>query len=443
MSATKEQKIPLLQELLELGLISLDGKEERYTYLEETAAALAKDLKAKKALIIPATLVALDPEADENEPSFEFAENALKSRWKLLRNSERDRPRTMLRVLLFVALMQASAGDARVQQVVWQSAASILPYLALGREKSVFYRELERIGIEAEKAAIAAFQVSNAAEPAKNDPPSAIKVEPLAGVTLKAEYWARKLAAAVGPQDTQGQIPDGNRYWPQINSAETRTAWVTDFGDRMSKVLSEQSSTISSDITGKVTEALREFAKKIAASQKDQVDALRSIVTEAATANEYAQLRQDVLWWKEALYSTTLRCSYRALPKATAVVAMAHDLFQVVPAIVPESVVYLLAEAVHQLLGDVSTIQQPILEFLTQIRAEARGIQDIVNQGPKGAYRIPLLGLVELVVHGQEVSSALLHEHTGLSQEIRLSPAELAMWCFRDLQARHNTKDPK
>jgi len=443
MSASKEQKTPLLQELLDLGLIPLDGKEERYTYLEETAAALAKDLKAQKNLIIPAVLVALDPEADENEPSFEFAEKALKSRWKLLRNSERDRPRTMLRVLLFVALMQAAAGDAQVQQVVWQSAASILPYLALGREKPVFYREFERIGLEAEKAAIAALQSSNAPQPTQTSKPSRIEVKPLQGVTLKPEYWARKLAAAAGPQDTEGNIPNGNRNWPQFNNHDIRTAWVTDFGDRMSHVLADQSTTISSDITAKVTEALKGFATSLEESQKQQVATLDSIAAQFTAANEYAQLRQDVLWWKEALYSTKLRCSYRDLPPAIAVVAMAHDLFLVVPAIVPESVVYLLAEAVHQLLSDAAKGRQPILELLTQIRTEARWIEGVVSQGSKGAHRIPLLGLVELVVHGNEASAALLHQRTGLSKEILISPAELAMWCFRDLQARHNAKDPK
>ena len=57
-----------LQELLNLGLVDIGSDDSRLTKMEATGTVLVKHLLGNPALVIPATLIAIDREADADRP---------------------------------------------------------------------------------------------------------------------------------------------------------------------------------------------------------------------------------------------------------------------------------------------------------------------------------------------------------------------------------------
>ena len=66
-----------LQELLKLGLVAIGSDDSRFATMEAAGAALVKHLLSNPALVIPATLIAIDCDADENDPILTLVEGLL------------------------------------------------------------------------------------------------------------------------------------------------------------------------------------------------------------------------------------------------------------------------------------------------------------------------------------------------------------------------------
>ena len=61
-----------LLELLNLGLMDIGSDDSRFNKMEEASSDLIGILEEKPALIIPATLIAIDSDVDEKEPFFDI-----------------------------------------------------------------------------------------------------------------------------------------------------------------------------------------------------------------------------------------------------------------------------------------------------------------------------------------------------------------------------------
>ena len=81
-----------LQELLNLGLVAIGSDDSRFAKMEAAGAALVKHLLSNPALVIPATLIAIDCDADENDPILTLVDEQLANEWKTIRNAHVNRP---------------------------------------------------------------------------------------------------------------------------------------------------------------------------------------------------------------------------------------------------------------------------------------------------------------------------------------------------------------
>ena len=93
-----------LQELLNLGLLDIGSDDSRLTKMEATGAVLVKHLLSNPALVIPATLIAIDRDADENDPILTLVDEQLVNQWKTIRNTHVNSPRELLRSIIIQAL---------------------------------------------------------------------------------------------------------------------------------------------------------------------------------------------------------------------------------------------------------------------------------------------------------------------------------------------------
>ena len=59
-----------LQELLNLGLVNIGSDDSRLAKMEAAGQALVQHLLSNPTLVIPATLIAIDRDTDEDDPIF-------------------------------------------------------------------------------------------------------------------------------------------------------------------------------------------------------------------------------------------------------------------------------------------------------------------------------------------------------------------------------------
>jgi hypothetical protein len=157
------------------------------------------------------------------------------------------------------------------------------------------------------------------------------------------------------------------------------------------------------------------------------------------------QRRTNLLWWKEALFSPSTRCSYRDLSPEAAAPLMAFDLHQQIPTFSPASVTAFLFEAVHS-LPTVDPRKTCSIHELVAMAREDDGLVALRENGAdlvsSPAGRGPLLALI---AHPEARASHAEREEfrrlTGLGPETELTLPDWAVWVFRELQAVRATKE--
>ncbi len=170
------------------------------------------------------------------------------------------------------------------------------------------------------------------------------------------------------------------------------------------------------------------------------------IVNKALQGAIVNERRNSLLWWRETLYSLSFKRGYRSLSSAVATVTMAYDLHLQMPAFYPQSVEYLLRETVRATLDvreesgvvSVTAFCRDLLES-----EEKFGLIQLLGQSPEEHERIPLLDFIKQILTTQNLDSQNVRNKVGIDPEKQISFGNLAVWLFRDLQARKLTISKK
>ena len=116
----------MLQKLLNLGLVEIGSDDSRFEKIEAAGAALMKHLRGDPALIIPATLIAIDYDADEAEPVFNLVEEHVIQQWNTMRNTHVNRPRELLRSTIIHVLSLLAEENSEMAALIWHTVVSPL-----------------------------------------------------------------------------------------------------------------------------------------------------------------------------------------------------------------------------------------------------------------------------------------------------------------------------
>lgn len=446
---------PLLRELLDLGLVDVGDNDAWYDFLDKASDKLAQHFLKNPAKAIPAILVAMDEDAGQDDPSFQHAEDVLREDWKGLRSRFKERPRPLLRILLFDALKRAAEKSAPLASALWLTSNRIFTHLKFGRERGPFARELTAYAERLERMARALENDQNSNRVPRMTSVNLPAPPKLDSQVIKDKEFLPLLFAAVGPSSPAGQpaVAQFTRsHWQSentTNSAPNSTwpnsnnNWAWAFAPRLEEIiasavnagngrLADRIALFMSQVSAVMQQTLEQQAKHVAAvsQQIQQQSNERSLV---------AKLRTDILWWLEALYSPTLGLSYRDLPPQLAVVTMSHDLFGVVGTCIPTptSVVHVLGEAVNRLKETGYDRRYSLLETLKKVQEYGPRLRELVSPPTETVGRRPLLQMIETTVYQAAPSEPDLLVQTGLRGDESVSMPELAMWCFQDLQARY------
>ncbi|AOK51253.1 GTPase-associated system all-helical protein GASH [Burkholderia stagnalis] len=425
----------ILQKLLNLGLVDIGSEDSRFEKMQSASSGLVVKFKEDPGLLVPATLIALDEDMDENDPLFDLVEGIVAAEWKTLRNTHVNRPRELLRSIIIDAIAESLESGAETAAVVWNTAASPLRYrqVRLGKAVSVVEGLLRKASEMAEREAVvrAGFATIETKKRGKKKQPSLDAVQFSISANISDGDVLADVARAAGPQHPNvPSLETPNPHW-----SNQAGAWSHEFANRMATALSKAINLGNERIAaalGKVlTQSLGEFDKQLTEQFRD----IEQLQTEMMQAHESSRMRLDVLWWAEALYSPLLEESYRGLDTSVAAVAAAIDLSNIVPPLSPASVAYVLDESLRRVSEPEAGSQLSIKAFLDGVADAGMKFGDHILSAPLVNFRLPLIALVGEAATGSKISPDSIRQRTGIDPSLTLSHGEIAMWIFRCIQA--------
>lgn len=410
-----------LQRLLNEGhLRDLGEDPTRFDALARTVRDLSAELATVEGheLVIPFTIVALDESAPPEDPAFGRLAATIVEHWPTYGNVYRgDPPRQLLRMVALAAVQEAAKSDNKVAAAAWYTAANRV-FMSPADQPAVrtFVSGL------AETAEAAATEVWKrpAAEPSFRMPPrSEAEAASLSGFALNVAYVSEEVEEALTTQSDSLRYRD-----PRTNATNNPDSWARAVAPLLSGAIAKAVDGGTASLLKRINEAgfvSTEGIKDFASSVGDKV---RQALAEAQQAWAGRDLRSDLLWWRQSLYSPSLRGSYRDLDPRRAVLAMAADLHALVPDFTPLSVEFVLREAVRACGLDE-------MLSLAELVEDARAHRDLWAEAyqaaaPREQQRAPALAVA--LVDGPA-------DWLGPIASENLPIAEASVWAFRELQA--------
>lgn len=430
-----------LQELLNLGLVDIGSDDSRFEKMAAAATTLVATLKEDPGLLIPATLMVIDSDVDEDEPLFSLVEDLVIAEWRTLRNTHVNRPRALLRSLIIAAVSTIVDESPETAGVVWHTAVSPLKHsqARLGKKASLVTELVQRASTAAEQAAVVRAGMAKLDSKKRRRMKTSTDVSPLEFRTeITDDDLVTDVARSAGPHDSQGQnLSDPNPHWPNQGQQ-----WSQQFVPRMTAALVKAVNLGTKRLADLLSENLSAYLAALERRLSEQVYQAEAIRNEVAQSQQAGRMRLDVLWWSKALYSPSLVRGYRGLHPAVAAVAMALDLSNIVPAIAPASVAYVLGETVASLSRNSSEgVTQPFESLLTALAEDATDFGEQLPNATSNQGRLQLFDLVAEATGGASVSAEAVRSRAGVEPSLQLSMAEFAMWIFHDLQAKRLVED--
>ncbi|OLT11215.1 hypothetical protein BJF79_04805 [Actinomadura sp. CNU-125] len=425
----------VLLRFLSKGLVDLGGDDTRLEKLQQVAKDLTAALGKTSSKAVAFSLVAFDPETPDDDPVVSEVVDVLKKHWATYANVIAGTPVLLVRAVLLDALAQAVAGDECLGVAFVGLARNILPHMEVAAEQEIWAEVVSEIEgrvdarTEREWATPSSITVSAPKIQASESSRLPLRLEPVDRDQLGEQYQA-----AAGPQtvDSQGRARATNGNPQALNNLPH---WIAEFGPRMAEATADAIDAAVSESSVDQTQLTGTFEKLLTDVSAYVDETLKTV--SAATAG--LQRRTDLLWWKQALFSPSTRCSYRDLSPEAAASLMAFDLHQQIPAFSPASVTAFLFEAVHGLPAVDPSKTCSIHELVAMAREDDRLVALRENGADLVASPAGRGPLLSLIAHPEARASHAEEEEfrrlTGLRPETQLTLPDWAVWVFRELQA--------
>ncbi|MFB2653713.1 GTPase-associated system all-helical protein GASH [Shewanella seohaensis] len=429
----------ILDSFLSLGLIeNIDGNDERYAKIEQAAQELAEYYREERDQLIPAILCGLNPNVSLDELPINKAKELLQNEWKAFLTAYTDEPVNLYRSIILEACSQVSEEDNNAA-IMWLTACDVFPLLRCGKEETVLRTFLQSLGRTAEQNAIVSAPDLS---PSKEKP---IKLDELpTPAVLKKGVDENDLRERIGGAANQTYIDKNGQNVQGINPNRYATNqgphWAGDFAKRMSEIIASEIALVEeqSIANNKQLENLNSLKTSVEKALNEQRVSLQRQQKAFLNFQRQEQTRLNVLWWAEALYSTSQKESYRSHPPEIAAVLMPYDLLEEIQLPSPASVVFTLAEAVGKLPECSHDRDYCFYEILTEIRNKRSRLdpcwlETLTSRSDKKSSNIGGMVVRALVDENCDFNSLI--EASFIPQDWRCSLPELSRAIFRQEQA--------
>lgn len=410
------------KKFLETGLFDIGEQDERLDHLEKSIVDLKKVLKGDHAKIPTYTLVSLDSNISDQEPSLLEVQDIVTEYWKTLRVKHVDMPRQILRGVILIALYELGKEDAKIARLIYLTGSNFYPYAELGKEKTIIETLLNELTDIAEEDAIQEWSFQEET-PNVKVPPLKLKGVNFGSVSLNEDSLEKGFLEAMKNSSTgHNSQHGGTSTWGAHFSAKSSEIIAATFN----KAIEELSSSLTPEsIELPINKFFSAFKKSLDESLKSSFNSMRSV-----------ERRSKLLWWKESLYSKTFRKSYRQLDQITLPIVMAWDLYQELPAISPVSVDFLLKDTFFIVLEKEKEIDfESFFKDLGE-SSEKSILSDCFEEMNDHERRISLTDFMQLFVQ-EKVKLEDFQTKTGIKLKDKISYSDLSIALLHDLMVQY------
>lgn len=407
----------MLQNYLNANLLSLTDDGD-FKKLKKSADDIAKKLAKSKAKIVSYTLSAIDTDTSiDNADIVEVKEVIIKN-WSTFATNAKDTPLTYIRAVILEALSSIS-DDINHSLLIWFASRNIVQFHKLiGKEKEIILGFLAKLGNGINQNANKEWALSN------NNTLSKIEIElkEITRYSINDDNLKKYLEDASGPSnsDRVTNFDSPNSVWP--NSGQS---WSHQFVPRATKGIKN---VIDPSLKAIVT-VVNENKNKI---QNSLNKALEQLQKELSDRSKSLQLRSELLWWKEAGYSSSNDKSYGELNENILEIVLAYDYSSLIPTIYPKSVDYFLKETYKGLKGSTEETL-PIEDFLKTVQDHKEKLKLIFPEEEALNTKLTLMSFVSGLIWSKN-NLTQFEELVGIPLNIELSSNELTTWLFHDFQ---------
>ena len=418
---------------------SIGGIDEIYKSLLASAQKIGEQLKLNPSKILTYSLVAFDNQIQEGEPVLEEVEKSISDEWKMVRNHFSEMPIALYRAIILQALEHLIESDTEGSSaaLVYLSVVDVYPYLSISeKEQNVLMLFLHKIGNVAEEKAVAEWAIDKE-DIAIKTPTLSLKFNKV-GAKVNEETLRERLIVASGPQGQDGvQRPNSNQTWPNNGSN-----WSFQFAPLAANGIAEIVNQAFNDqnvgidkYSSQIQTELNKFFIEL--SKNFQIAFDESIQSSIAV-----EQRSQLLWWKETLYSQKLQKSYRKLPKFECAIAMAIDLYHILPDTFPVSVDYILREAfygIHSFKDNEITF----LEFLNQVNDSKNEafLKQYFEEEKIAVGRMDLASFMTKVIYSKMDMEKDLLSLIGIAPDRTMSYEDISVWILHCFSVKHLTSN--
>ncbi|TYA74935.1 GTPase-associated system all-helical protein GASH [Seonamhaeicola marinus] len=397
--------------------------------LKKAITEVVKRLEKKKQRIIPFTLVAIDPLISEEDPIVIEVEKIIIGKWSAFKNSvtaTNDKSITYIRAVILQALSQIAKKDENSAAIIWLSARNAIKFYKLSNQENNVLSEFlldfgNNLEISAQKAWSSNIDVKL---PEFSVPEIEIKT-----TTISKKYITERLKAAAGhstldENESAIKYENANRYWANSNQN-----WTHDFG----KIAGEALTLAINKALSTQNQAIKDSSGFVNKNMESLVPYIESIGNEISSGIDASNLRSKLLWWKESLFSNSLKVSYREIDPITSAVTMAIDLAEMVSPIYPLSLDYFLKETLKGLYPDEVDKEVDLSKFVEGSKKISNDCAELLTTKKSDIDERKLLFVA--LANNLSNDSYDVYSETGLSKDNKVTLGDLSVWLLHDLQA--------
>lgn len=409
-----------LQSTLKSGLFDIGDSDDRLKWLQQSVTGLVKFLKKNYTLLPKYSLVALDPNISDKEPVLIEVEEIVTKYWKALRGKYPDMPRNIHRGVILNALMELGSEDPVAARIIYLSSTNFFPYAKLGKEKDIVLRLLTELGEIAEKHAVEEWSLIEE-EPKLRLGKLKIDNLQFEKIELDDEIVRSKLNEALS-NSPSGHGPNHGLHNPQYKEhfkGKTTEAITQSFDSALSDLNKALNSSAIEDPINKFFTA---FKKSLDENLKSSFDSILAV-----------ERRSKLLWWKETLYSPSLKKSYREVSSPILPILMGSDLNEQVNQITPISIDYLLRDTLL-MLNENKGEKIKFKDFFDSLTKDSTK-SEVINLLPEineSDGRISVTDFIVLFLNDKAKLKDFT-DRTGIKLDDEVSIEDLSVTIFHDL----------
>lgn len=410
-----------LQSFLKTGLFEIGDSDDRLEKLRKSIADLQKKFEEDYSLLPKYILVAIDPNISDTEPALLETERIVTIHWETLRSKYPEMPRNILRGVIINAINNVGSSDAIAARIIYLSVLNLYPYVKLNKEKKIVESLIIKLGDIAERTAVEEWSFI------EEEPKIKLGVLKVSGLKIDNLTISQEELKEGLKQGLDAKATTGHTIAHTLNDANFRAVYLDKTSEGIANAFNAafkqaNFSKVSEDIELAINKFFTSFKKSLDENLKTSFTSLTSV-----------ERRSKLLWWKETLYSSSLRTSYRGLDKNLLPIVMSTDLNNQIPEITPISVDYLLRDTIF-LLNEKKDDKVKFIDFLTAISQD--GIKEVAKQfftelsDKEG--RISITDFIALLVNDR-ISIKDFQNRTGIKEKDESSISEISVAILHDL----------